>query len=117
MKNYDPKKQSTFTSYLVMNNLYGWTMSEYLPYEGFKWLKNVDKSDVMSINEKSAIGYFLEVDLEYSDKLHESDNDYPLAPKKLAVSGDILSKYCKRIADNYEIKNGDAKKLILNLGN
>ena len=31
---YDPKKQSTFISYLDMNNLYGWGMSEYLPYEG-----------------------------------------------------------------------------------
>ena len=30
----------------------------------------------MSINEKSPIGYFLEVDLEYSDKLHELRNDY-----------------------------------------
>ena len=117
MNDYDPEKQSTVISYLDKNNLNGWGISQYLPYEGFKWLKNVDKSDVMSINEKSAIGYFLEVDLEYSDKLHESDNDYPLASKKLAVSDDILSKYCKRIADNYEIKNGDAKKLILNLGN
>ena len=30
-----------------MNNLFGWAMSKYLPYEGFKWLKNVDKFDVM----------------------------------------------------------------------
>ena len=29
----------------------------------------------------------------------------------------MLSKYCKNIADKYEIKVGDAKKLILNLGN
>ena len=38
-------------------------MSEYLPYEGFKWLKNVDEFDVMSINEKSPIGYFLKLTL------------------------------------------------------
>ena len=38
MNDYDPKKQSTFISYLDMNNLYGWAMSEYLPCEGFKWL-------------------------------------------------------------------------------
>ena len=33
MNDYDPKKLSTFISYLDMNNLYGWAMSEYLPYE------------------------------------------------------------------------------------
>ena len=47
-------------------------------------------------------------------KLH---NDYPLAPEKLAVTNDILSKYCKEIADKYEIKVGNVKKLIPNLGN
>ena len=54
MNDYDPKKQSTFISYLDMNNLYGWAMSKYLPYEGFKWLKNVDELDVMSINKKKS---------------------------------------------------------------
>ena len=100
-----------------MKNLYGWAMSEYLPYKGFKWLKNVGKFDVMSINEKSPIGYFFELDLEYPDELHELHNDYPLVPEKFAVSSDILSNYCKRIADKYEIKVGDVKKLIPNLGN
>ena len=55
MNDYDPEKQSTVISYLDKNNLNGWGISQYLPYEGFKWLKNVDKSDVMSINEKSPI--------------------------------------------------------------
>ena len=117
MNDYDPKKQSTFISYLDMNNLYGWAMSEYLPYERFKWLKNIDEFNVMSINEKSPIGHFLEVDLEYSDRLHELHNDYPLGPEKLAVSSDMLSKHGKKIADKYEIKVVDVKKLTPNLGN
>ena len=71
MNDYDPKKPSTFISYLDMNNLCGWAMREYLSYEGLKWLKNVDKFDVMSISEKSSIGYFIEVDLEYPDKSHK----------------------------------------------
>ena len=71
----------------------------------------------MSISEKSPIGYFLEVNLEYPDELHQLHNDYPLATEKLAVSSDMLSKYCKEIADKYEIKVGDVKKLIPNLGN
>ena len=47
MKNYYPKKLSEFIIYLDMNNLYGWAMSEYLTYGGFKWLKNFDGFDVM----------------------------------------------------------------------
>ena len=109
MNDYDPKKQSAFISYLDMNNLYSWTMFQYLPYEGFKWLKNVNEFDVMSVSEKSSKGYFLEVNLDYSDKLHELHNDYPLASEKLAVSSDMLLEYCKKIADKYEIKSGDVK--------
>ena len=67
--------------------------------------------------KKNLIGYFLDVELEYYDELHELHNDYPLAPEKLAVSSDMLSNYCKKIADKYEIKVGDVKKLIPNLGN
>ena len=46
----------------------------------------------MSMGEKISIGYFLEVDLEYPEELHELHNDSPLAPEKLAVSSDMLSK-------------------------
>ena len=71
----------------------------------------------MSINDKSPIQYLLKVDLEYPDELHELHNDFPLVPEKFAVSNDMQSKYCKKIADKYEIKVGDVKKLISNLGN
>ena len=67
MNDYDPKQQSTFISYLDMNNLYGWATSEYLPYKEFNWLKNIDEFNVMSISKKGLIGYLLEVDLKYSD--------------------------------------------------
>ena len=103
INDYDPEKPSTFISDLDTNNLYGWAMSEYLPYKGFKWLKSIDKFDIMPISEKSKIGYFLEVDLEYPDKLHELHNDFPLASEKLAVSSDMLSKYCKKIADKSSV--------------
>ena len=97
LNDYDPKKPSTFISYLDMNNLYGRAMSEHLPCDRFKWLKNIDKFYIMSISEKSSIGYFLDVDLEYPDELHELHNDFLLAPEKIAVSNDMLSKYCKKI--------------------
>ena len=91
-------------------------MSEYLPYGEFEWLKNVHELDVMSINEKSDVGYVLKVDLKYPKELHDLHNDYPLGPQKLTVTNDILSNYYKSIADKYDIKVGDIKKLIPNLG-
>ena len=116
MKHYDPTKPSKFLTYLDMNNLYGWAMSRYLPHGGFKWVKNVDNI-VNSISKKSSIGYILKVDLEYPDELHILRNDYRVAPEKLAIPYDMLSDYCKKIADEYEIKVVDVKKLIPNLGN
>ena len=46
--------------------------------------------------------------------MHVLHNDYPLAPEKLAISYDMLSDYCKKIADEYEIKAGDVEILIPN---
>ena len=58
-------------------------------------VKNVDEFDVMPISENSLTGYLFQAELEYLDKLHELHNDSPSAPEKLAVSGYMLSKYCK----------------------
>ena len=82
--------------YLDENKLYGWEMSQCLPYCQFKWSKNVDKLDVNSVSENSSMGYILEVDLEYADELRYLHNDYPLPPENLAISFDTLSNYCKK---------------------
>ena len=68
-------------------------------------VKNVDKFDVKSISKKSPIGSTIY-------KLH---NEYPLAPGKLVIPYDMLSDYCIKIADKYEIKLGEVKELIPNL--
>ena len=47
VNDYDQEKLSTFITYLDKNSLYGWTMSKYLPYGEFRWVKNVDGFDVM----------------------------------------------------------------------
>ena len=80
-------------------------------------VKNVEGFEVNSIGETSPIEYILEVDLEYPDELHVLHNDYPLAPEKFAISYDMLSDYCKKSTDKYEIKVGDVKELIPNLDN
>ena len=58
MNDYDSEKPLTFIAYLDMNNLYGWAMSEYLPYGEFEWLENINEFDINSINEKNDRRYF-----------------------------------------------------------
>ena len=86
-------------------------MTQYLPYSGFKWLsqKEINRFDVNSISKNSSGGYILEVDLEYPDKLHEVHSDYPLAPKKLEISHNMLSNYCSSIANKFDINIGGVK--------
>ena len=96
MKDFNPDKPSSFIQYLDANNLYGWAMSQALPTNGFKWMKDLTKAKVIHILEKvncsmtnpvKKTGYIFEVDLEYSHDLWETHNDYPLAPEKLKVNG------------------------------
>ena len=63
---YDDKKPENYIIYLHMNNLYGHAMSQYLPYGGFKWIKNTDEiiNKILNKRDDSLHGYFLEVDLE-----------------------------------------------------
>ena len=34
---YDSSKESKYSPYLDANSLYGWAMSQNLPYNGFEW--------------------------------------------------------------------------------
>ena len=81
----------------------------------FKWVKNVDSSDVKSISKNSLYGYILEVELEYPDELHNIHNDYVLATEKLEIYYDMLSNYCKKLAGKYSIKVGGVNRLVPNL--
>ena len=119
MKYYDSGKESKYITYLDGNNLYGWAMSQYLPYSEFKCLnkKDINRICLNSIEENNSIGYILEVGIEYPSELHKMHNDYPLAPERLGISQNMLSKCCCNIANEYGIKIGGFNKLITNLGN
>ena len=117
MKCYDSSKESKYIAYLDASSLYGWAMKQPLPYGGFKWLnkKEIDKFDENSTDENSSIGYTLEVDFEYPNDFYDLHNDYPLAPEKLEISQNMLSKYCFNIKNEYGIKIGGVKKVVPNL--
>ena len=116
MKDYDMSKPTKYVTYLDANNLYGWGMSQYLPYAGFEWIdpENFKLSDV---KEDSLTGYILEVDLEYPKHLHDLHNDYPLCPEHVIITKEMLSDYCKNTAAAHGLKHGKFTKLVPNLMN
>ena len=62
MKKYDKNEGSLFLENLDANNLYGWTMSQPLLVDFFKFVKNVSKIDedfIKNYDEDSDKGYIL----------------------------------------------------------
>ena len=45
VKYYDKNEESSFLEYLDANNIYGWAMSQQLPADSFKFVKNMSKID------------------------------------------------------------------------
>ena len=113
MKEYDEKAPSKYIMYLDANNFYGLAMSQYLITGNFKWMtdKEISKIDLGKYKKDGKKGLILEVDLEYPQELHDLHNDYPVAPEKVKVSNDMLSVYCKKIAEKYKISIGLVSKL------
>ena len=114
MKEYDDNAPSNYIMYLDANNLYGWAMSQHLPTGNIRWMtdKEISKIDLGKYETDGKKGLILEVDLEYAQELHNLHNDYPVAPEKVKVSKNMLSGYCKKIAEKYKISICQVNKLI-----
>ena len=89
MKNYDKNKEFSYIQYLDANNLYGWAMSQKLPVNGFKWVKNTSKIDekfIKNYDEDSDKGYIFEVYVKYPRRLHDLHSDLPFLPKRMKIN-------------------------------
>ena len=60
-------------------------------------MNNINNFDLNKHKEDSKKGIILKVDLEYPKELHNLHNDYPIAPEKVKLDNNMLSKYCKKI--------------------
>ena len=90
MKNYDKNIESSYLEYVDANNLYGQTISQKLPVDGFKWvekddLSNFDDSFIKDYDENSVKGYFLEGDVEYSKNLRKLYSDVSFLPERKKI--------------------------------
>ena len=93
-KEYDENIKSSYLAYLDANNLYGWAMSQKLPIDSFKWVKDLSKFNecfIQNNNENSNKRYFLEVDVKYPKTLLNLQKDLPFLPKRKK------NKKCKKL--------------------
>ena len=107
IEEYDEESPSKYMMYLDANNLYGRAMSQYLPTGNFRWMtdKEINKIDLGKFKTNGKKGLISEVDLEYPRELHDLHNDYPVAPEKVKVSKNMLSRYCKKVAKNIRFQS------------
>ena len=101
MKKYNKNKESSYIKYLDANNLYGWAMSQKLPVNGFKWIKNVTETDekfIKNYDEDSNKGYIFEVDAKDLKRLHNLHSDLPFLPKRMKTDK------CKKLVCNLRNK-------------
>ena len=85
------------TLYIDADNLYGWAMSETLPYDQIKFDRNVKLEEILNNHDDSGIGYFIEFDLKYPDNIKYTTNNFPFCPENTSISKGDFSDYMKEI--------------------
>ena len=107
INNYGEEIESPYLMWLESNNLYGWAMSQRLPVNGFKWVKKLlkfNESFLKGYNENSDWLYFLEVDVEYPNKLFNLHRDLPFLPQRMKI------KKCNKLVCS--IQNKEKKTML-----
>lgn len=117
LSDFDETKAPTSIFYTDCSNLYGYAMSQPLPYSNFNWLSDeeVQNLDVMSYNADEDEAMILQVDLHYPQHLHDKHKDYPLAPEHLSIEKDMLSPHAKAFFDANKLSYTKQTRLAPNL--
>ena len=116
MKNYDKNIGSSYIIYLDTNNLNGWARFQKLPVNGFKWKKNVSKSDkefIKRYDGDSNKGYIIEVDVEYPKDLHNLHSDLPFLSERMKIKK--CNKFDKKRKKEYDVKEYDKKECVVHI--
>ena len=97
--NSDAKKKII---YIDSTNIYGRSMSQPLPYDEIEmWHGRPDLytnklQEILKTPDDSDIGYFIEVDLRYPDKIKEKTKNFPFCPENKVIHKDNYNDYSKR---------------------
>ena len=84
--------------YIDANNLYGWAMSQYFPYDEIKFVGDVNLEDIINTSDDNEVGYFVEVDLKYPDGIKEKTKNFPFCAENKFSPQDKFTEYMKNEA-------------------
>nr|DAC81331.1 TPA_asm: PolB [Megastigmus wasp adintovirus] len=89
IKGFNENEEDVYLMYWDANNLYGWAMTQSLPYDCFEWVDKdyVENFNVFDIDDDAPVGYILEVDLNYPTNIHKQHNDLPFCPEHAIPPG------------------------------
>ena len=79
------------------NILYGHSVNQSLPYDEIKFDKIVILEVILNFSGDSNIGYFVEVDLRYTEDMKENTINFPFAPVNEKINPNDFSYYMKII--------------------
>ena len=120
MTNYNKENKESYIAYYDANNLYGYSMCQYLPVKGFKWNdEQWDKEKILSIDDKAEKGFMFSIDLHIPQELHEYFNNYPLCPENISIKKEWVSDWMKNQYNESPIKKlcltfFDKKEYVVN---
>ena len=94
--------------YADATNLYGYSMSQLLPYDEIEmWHGHPDKylnwlDEILNTPDDSDIGYFLEVDLKYPYNIKQKTEYFPFCPENKKIDPNKCNEYMNSIKpENY----------------
>ena len=102
---YDPKKESSYIAYVDANNLYGWAMSQFLPYDGIEFKNNISINEVLETPDEHPWGYVVECDLIFPKEIHNKLKQFPPAPEILTPNDEWMSDYQLDLKKKLNIKS------------
>ena len=87
---------------------------QQLSVGGFQWV-DVSKYQVLATPDDNNDGYVVEVDLGYSEHLHNTYSNYPLAPEAIYVPEAWLGDYQHTLVNELGGKFTECVKLVSNV--
>ena len=123
--------EDSYIIYLDANNLYGYAMCQYLPTDNFKWNNEEwTLEQILELKDDADIGYLFDVNVSYSEELHDYFNQYPPLPSNMNVKKEYLNKWqqenyneskinklcCSLLPKNNYVVNYRYLKIALSLG-